>query len=110
MAFRFRRRIKIAPGLSLNLGKKGVSVSAGVRGAHVTTGTSGTRVSAGVPGTGLSVTSKVGAGRKRANSEDVQDTPAPQPPLIVRIIIWAGSAWIVWWLMGPFFRFLWNLK
>ena len=51
---RFFRRIKILPGLKLNVSKRGMSVSAGVRGAHVTVGTQGKTVSAGLPGTGLS--------------------------------------------------------
>jgi len=39
MAFRLFRRIKIAPGITLNLSKSGLSASAGVRGARVTLGT-----------------------------------------------------------------------
>lgn len=35
MAFRFQRRIKIAPGLRLNISKSGVSVSAGHAGQAV---------------------------------------------------------------------------
>lgn len=53
MGFRFYRRIKIAPGLSLNLGKRGTSVSVGPRGAKVTFGPNGTRSSVGIPGTGM---------------------------------------------------------
>jgi len=54
--FRFRRSIKIFPGIRLNIGKKSASVSVGVRGAHVTMGTKGTRTTLGIPGTGLSYT------------------------------------------------------
>lgn len=54
MAFRFQRRIKIAPGLRLNISKGGVSVSAGPRGASVTAGKRGLFANAGLPGTGLS--------------------------------------------------------
>ena len=53
MGFRFYRRIKIAPGVSLNLGKKGASVSIGPRGAKMTFGKNGTRTSVGIPGTGM---------------------------------------------------------
>ena len=56
MSFRAYRRIRIAPGFTLNLSKRGTSLSAGRRGAHVTFGTRGTRVTAGIPGTGLSYT------------------------------------------------------
>jgi len=56
MPFRFFQRIRIAPGLTLNLSKGGVSVSAGPRGARLTAGTSGTRATVGLPGSGLHYT------------------------------------------------------
>jgi hypothetical protein len=56
MSFRFRRRLQIIPGVSLNLGKTGASLSLGVRGAHVTLGRKGTRTTVGLPGSGLSWT------------------------------------------------------
>src|SRR5260221_11280088 len=56
MGFRFRRSIRILPGLRLNMGKRGVSASVGVRGAHVTVGHGKIRETVGVPGTGLSYT------------------------------------------------------
>jgi tetratricopeptide (TPR) repeat protein len=56
MPFRFFQRIRIAPGLTLNLSKGGVSVSAGPRGARFTAGTSGTRATVGLPGSGLHYT------------------------------------------------------
>lgn len=60
MAFRFFRRMRIAPGLTLNLSKRGASVSMGPRGAKYTVGTSGRRVTAGIPGTGLFYTQQAG--------------------------------------------------
>lgn len=52
---RFRRSIKLAPGVKLNVNKKSVSVTAGRRGAHVTVNSKGQRTtSVGIPGTGLS--------------------------------------------------------
>jgi len=56
MGLRLFRRIKIAPGITLNLSKSGLSASAGVRGAHVTLGPRGVRRTVGVPGTGISYT------------------------------------------------------
>jgi hypothetical protein len=56
MGFRFRRSIKLFPGLRLNFGKRGISASIGVRGAHVTYGPTGTRTTVGLPGSGLSYT------------------------------------------------------
>lgn len=56
---RFRRRIKIAPGLRLNLSGSGLSLSAGPRGASVTLGSRGVWSSVGIPGTGLSSRQKL---------------------------------------------------
>jgi hypothetical protein len=56
MGFRFRRSIRILPGIRLNFGKRGISTSIGVRGAHVTFGRTGTRTTVGLPGSGLSYT------------------------------------------------------
>jgi hypothetical protein len=57
MPLRFQRRIRIAPGISLNLNKNSVSTSFGQRGAHITVGPKGKRSTIGLPGTGLSYTS-----------------------------------------------------
>lgn len=54
MGFRFQKRLRIFPGLTLNLSKKGVSTSIGVRGARITRGHGKTRVTVGIPGSGLS--------------------------------------------------------
>lgn len=50
---RFQRRIRILPGLYLNLGKGGVSVSVGPRGCKMTIGKHGIKGSVGIPGTGI---------------------------------------------------------
>lgn len=58
MGFRFRKSIKIAPGVRVNLTKKGVSsVSVGKRGARVNVSKKGTRSTVGLPGSGLSYSS-----------------------------------------------------
>lgn len=55
MPFRFRRTIKIAPGIRLNFNKKSASVRFGVRGAGITVSSTGkTTRTVGLPGTGLS--------------------------------------------------------
>lgn len=55
MGFRFQKRIKILPGLWINLSKSGVSASAGGHGATVNVGADGRRmVTLGIPGTGMS--------------------------------------------------------
>lgn len=62
--FRFSKRIKIAPGIRLNLNKRSTSLTFGGKGLHYTVGTKGTRASAGIPGTGLSYTRQQRRGGK----------------------------------------------
>lgn len=57
MAFRFRKSVKIAPGVRLNFSKSGVSTSIGGRGATINLSSHGTRHTVGLPGTGLSFSS-----------------------------------------------------
>lgn len=54
MAFRFQKRIKIAPGIRLNISKSGVSASIGGRGGTVNLNTKGVRTTVGITGTGMS--------------------------------------------------------
>ena len=66
MGLRFRKSIKILPGVKLNLGTKGASVSVGKRGMHYTMHTSGRKtVSVGLPGTGLSYVKTFSSGSKK---------------------------------------------
>ena len=53
MPFRFWRRIRLAPGVTLNLSKSTASLSLGPRGAKYTISPRGNRATAGLPGTGL---------------------------------------------------------
>ena len=78
MAFRFWRRFKIAPGVTLNLSKSGGSLSFGPRGGKLTVGPRGVRATAGLPGTGLFYTkhvSSAGSGRKTATVKAPQALP-----------------------------------
>ncbi len=53
MPFRFWRRIRLLPGVTLNLSKSSASLSFGPRGAKYTISPRGNRATAGLPGTGL---------------------------------------------------------
>ncbi len=74
MSIRFFRRVRIAPGVSLNLSKSGGSVSLGPRGAKLTVGPRGKRVSAGLPGTGIYYTKQLAPAGAQATRK-----PAPEP-------------------------------
>jgi tetratricopeptide (TPR) repeat protein len=62
MGLRFFRRMKLAPGLTLNISRSGPSFSFGPRGMKYTIGPRGTRTTFGVPGTGLHYTTSSGRG------------------------------------------------
>lgn len=60
MGFRFRKRIKLLPGLHINIGKTGTSISIGRPGASINIGGKrGSSSTIGIPGTGISHTTSV---------------------------------------------------
>jgi tetratricopeptide (TPR) repeat protein len=72
MGFRFYKRVKLFPGVTLNLSKSGGSLSFGPRGAKLTVGSSGARGSVGLPGSGAYYTKQIwrpGSGSKRKKSQ-----------------------------------------
>ncbi len=79
MGFRFWRRVRIAPGITMNLSKSGGSFSFGRRGAKFTVGTSGKRFTVGVPGTGLFYTTTGSGSSPRSRSQS--GYAASLPPL-----------------------------
>lgn len=74
MGFRFSRRIRIAPGIRLNLSKSGISTSIGGRGAWLTFGRR-PRATISLPGTGLSYSQTLGGPPPR------NAAPEPEPPV-----------------------------
>lgn len=65
MGLRFRKSIKVAPGVRVNVGKKSVGVSVGTKGARASINSSGRRTtSVGIPGTGISYVNTYGGGKK----------------------------------------------
>lgn len=71
MGFRFRRSLKIAPGVRLNLGLKSLGLSFGGKGFHISTNSRrGTRATVGLPGTGLSYSQKLDGATPRVPHAD----------------------------------------
>lgn len=66
MPWRFRRSIKILPGVRWNISKRGSSITIGGRGLKTTLGRGGVRHTMGIPGTGLSFTTS--SSKRRAKS------------------------------------------
>ncbi|HEX8670545.1 MAG TPA: DUF4236 domain-containing protein [Longimicrobium sp.] len=62
MGFRFRKSIKILPGVRVKVSGSGVSTTIGGRGASVNSGKRGTYLNAGVPGAGLSYRARMNGG------------------------------------------------
>ena len=67
MDLMFRKRIKILPGIHINLSKSGVSTSIGRRGASVNIGKRGTYFNTGLSGTGIYYRKKI-SGSKPSNN------------------------------------------
>lgn len=84
MSIRFRRSIKIAPGLRFSISKTGLGLSLGIPGARASINTQGDiYASAGIPGTGLygvertSIRSKRGRRKEFENRNYAQNLPTP---------------------------------
>lgn len=106
MGLRYRKSIKIAPGVRLNVNKNSVGVSAGVKGLRYSVNSKGqTTKTVGVPGTGLSYVEtsrwkKSTSPRRAADANTAaQASPAPsaaeqkqKPPKIQADILFTDPA------------------
>ncbi|WP_421550653.1 DUF4236 domain-containing protein [Kluyvera intermedia] len=81
MGFKFRQRIKIAPGIHINIGKTGItSASIGKAGATLNVGKKRVKATAGIPGTGLSYTSgNLLAGQKNSTGKYTENLAERAP-------------------------------
>lgn len=80
MGFRFRKTIKIMPGVRVNVSKSGASLSVGPRGASVTMGKNGIYGNAGLPGTGLSYRGRLDRPSRPAPARRSPANPGPRLP------------------------------
>ena len=78
VGFRFQRRITLAPGIRLNLSKRGLGLSVGPRGASLSVGPRGVHGHAGIPGTGLAYRQKLNA-RSRSTGRGSSSTGRSSP-------------------------------
>ena len=85
MGFRFRKSIRILPGVRLNLNKSGISTSIGAPGATVNISKRGTRGTVGLPGTGISYSLKLDQNRRL-----MEPGAAPQKGVSTAVVLgWA---------------------
>jgi Protein of unknown function (DUF4236) len=100
--FRFRRSIRLIPGLRLNLSKSGVSASVGTRGAWLTFGKRGTRATVGIPGTGISYTQTLPRHEQHSEHQGAAQASIQRSAsvgewlaLLILLAIAAGVGWII---------------
>lgn len=75
MGFRFRKSIRLAPGVRLNFGSRGASWTLGGRGASIGIGPRGTYLNTSIPGTGISA-------RQRLSGASSPSVPARRQALL----------------------------
>ena len=81
MGLRFRKSIKIAPGVKINLNKKSTSVTFGGKGVHYTASSTGKKTaSVGIPGTGISYSKTTGQSSKQKKTSEGGSQPMPTAP------------------------------
>ena len=132
MAIRFRKSIKLMPGVRVSLSKSGISGSLGVNGARVSVNSKGqVRGTAGLNGTGLSSTTMLNSKSKSKSKKSDEDTINETVPIVTSkddvpnislfmVVIpwillgafvheWLGFAWLALmipvWLFNKFLRF-----
>ena len=74
MGLRFRRSVRIVPGVRLNFSRGGLSTTIGRRGATMTFGRQGTHINVGLPGSGLSYRTRISP----APSSPSRSRPLPE--------------------------------
>jgi len=98
MSIRFRRSMKLMPGVRLSFNKDSVGMSFGVTGARYTINSKGRRtVSTGIPGTGLYNVETLSSGRRttrrQSTSSSAQSESGPyEPPANLRPHLFSKKA------------------
>lgn len=87
MAFRFRKSIKLAPGVRWNISGSGSSWSFGPPDASVSVGKRGTFLNTGIPGTGLSSRTRISSGDLRSSSRGQAAVAAPPEPAYKKVAL-----------------------
>ncbi|WP_280553459.1 DUF4236 domain-containing protein [Halomonas sp. 25-S5] len=92
MSFRFQRRITLAPGIRLNLSKRGLGLSVGPRGASLSMGPSGVHGHAGIPGTGLAYRQKLNTKARPASARSGTVSGRSRPAAALEALLAQGES------------------
>ena len=88
MGWRFRKRIKILPGIYLNVSKSGLGLNVGPKGSNITFSSKGTYLNTGIPGSGIYRRDRISKSSSPADnlqnniSKEKTDILYPQSPNI----------------------------
>ena len=85
MAFRFRKSIKLAPGIRMNLSGGGLSWTLGPRGASIGIGKRGTFLNSGIPGSGLYSRQRLSGGSTQGQTPRQRSTSTIKVSLTVGV-------------------------
>ena len=100
MGWKFQKRIRLLPGITLNLSRKGVSTSIGTRGARVTLGHGKRRTTLGIPGSGISHTEVVSTKTARRPGRPASPAPQARGGRWLKLLLIAVAIFIVALLAG----------
>jgi len=96
MGFRFRKRIRLAKGLYLNLSKRGGSLSIGSRGTTTNISKKGVRDTLSLTGTGISYQTKhVGVSQRHGSAKGPRQSTSP-----ARVLAFVAGAVVILWILG----------
>ena len=73
MGLRYRKQIKVAPGIKLNVSKSGISTSVGKRGATMNFSSRGTKATVGIPGSGISYSKQLTSKKNKQHGSNPKD-------------------------------------
>ena len=108
MGLRFRKSIKIFPGVKLNFNKKSVGLSFGTRGARYSVNSDGRKTtSIGLPGTGLYWTD---SNKNSKNKDDVSIFGCLMWILLLPFIIVYNLIRWIFIGIGKIFKFIFGMK
>lgn len=79
MGIRFRKRVKILPGVTINFSKSGASTTIGGKGGSVNIGKDGVYGNAGIPGTGIYAREKLSGDKANSRKSRKQQYKETHP-------------------------------